>query len=58
MGYYLYGESNIAIGDSLLSVPFRRYRALRDETCGSFVYVRPQRRVSASGQCVPAIKKR
>ena len=27
---------------------FRRYRAFRDETCGSFVYERPQMRASAS----------
>ena len=36
------------LSKSLLSVPFRRYRAFREETCGSFVYERPQMRASAS----------
>ena len=39
---------------------FRRYRAFRDETCGSFVYARPYRRASASGlsRCAGRLKTR
>ena len=39
---------------------FRRYRAFRDETCGSFVNARPYRRASASGlsRCAGRLKTR
>ena len=43
-----------------MSVPFRRYHAFRDETCGSFVYVRTLRRARASGlvRCAERLKTR
>ena len=48
------------LSNSLWRFPFRRYRAFRDETCGSFVYARPYRRSSASGlsRCAGRLKTR